>query len=103
MPPEQFTLTVEALPSWGGVPATIRLKRFLKAALRSYGLRCTEAKEITPATLDRLPLDQAPPATTPAELPTDGAAWIEWEAEAAAAAGLPIPEMPIPGWKPAKY
>jgi hypothetical protein len=46
--PERFQLTVEAVPGWGDVPAIIRLRRFLKAALRSYGLRCTEAREITP-------------------------------------------------------
>ncbi len=47
-----FALTLVALPNWGNAPATIRLKRFLKAALRSYGLRCTEAREITPALPD---------------------------------------------------
>ncbi len=58
--PEQFTLTLRALPAWGDVPATIRLKRFLKAALRSYGLKCTECREApdqaggpTPATIDQ--------------------------------------------------
>ena len=44
-----FALTLQAVPGWGNVPATIRLKRFLKAALRGYGLRCTEAREIIPA------------------------------------------------------
>ena len=41
-----FTLTLVAVPS--DVPPTVRLKRFLKSALRAYGLRCTEAREITP-------------------------------------------------------
>ena len=43
-----FALVLQAAPGWGNVPATIRLKRFLKAALRSYGLKCTEAREILP-------------------------------------------------------
>ena len=43
-----FALTLQAVPGWGDVPATIRLKRFLKAALRSYGLRCTECREHAP-------------------------------------------------------
>lgn len=30
----------------GDVPAVIRLRRFLKLALRSYGLRCTRAVEV---------------------------------------------------------
>ncbi len=42
---DAFALTLEAVPSWGDVPATIRLKRFLKAALRSYGLKCIECRE----------------------------------------------------------
>jgi len=41
-PRERFALTLEAIPD-GGAPAVIRLRRFLKAALRSYGLRCTFA------------------------------------------------------------
>ena len=57
-----FALTLEAVPG-SDVPAAIRLKRFLKSALRAYGLRCTRAEEIHPAAaLDRLNLDQAPPA-----------------------------------------
>jgi hypothetical protein len=40
-----FALTLEAVPSWNGPPAIIRLRRFLKAALRSYGLKCTECRE----------------------------------------------------------
>jgi hypothetical protein len=43
-----FALTLEAVPSWGGVPVIIRLRRFLKMALRSYGMRCLECRE-TPA------------------------------------------------------
>jgi len=38
--PERFTLVLQALPD--GVPAIIRLRRVLKAALRSYGLRCVQ-------------------------------------------------------------
>lgn len=40
-----FALTLEALPSWDGPPAIIRLRKFLKAALRSYGLKCIECRE----------------------------------------------------------
>jgi hypothetical protein len=36
--PERFLVTLEAPP--GGAPAAVRLRRFLKAALRSFGLRC---------------------------------------------------------------
>ncbi len=43
-----FVLTLQALRNWGDVPATIRLKRFLKAALRSYGLKCIECRELAP-------------------------------------------------------
>jgi hypothetical protein len=42
---ERYRLDLEAMPD-GGAPAVIRLKRFLKAALRSYGLRCTAAIEL---------------------------------------------------------
>jgi len=45
---EQFSLTLEALPSWEGAPPIIRLRKFLKAAIRSYGLKCTECRETTP-------------------------------------------------------
>jgi hypothetical protein len=51
-----FALTVQAVPG-SDVPAIIRLRRFLKMALRSYGLKCTEAREITPPV----------PASRPAE------------------------------------
>lgn len=40
---EQFTLTLRPLPGWD-VPAIIRLRKFLKMALRSYGLRCVEIR-----------------------------------------------------------
>jgi hypothetical protein len=42
---ERFSLTLEAPPD-GGAPGPIRLKRFLKMALRAYGLRCTSAVEL---------------------------------------------------------
>jgi hypothetical protein len=45
---EQFAVTLQALPAPGGPPAIIRLRRFLKAALRSYGLRCVECREHAP-------------------------------------------------------
>ena len=40
----KFALTLQSVP--GDVPAIIRLRKFLKMALRSYGLRCTEIREI---------------------------------------------------------
>ena len=43
-----FALTLQAVPGWGDVPAIIRLRKFLKAALRSYGLKCTECREAEP-------------------------------------------------------
>ena len=36
--PERFTLVVEVLAA--NTPAEIRLRKFLKLALRSYGIRC---------------------------------------------------------------
>ena len=44
-----FALTLQAVPG-SDVPAIIRLRRFLKAALRGYGLRCIRAEEIHPET-----------------------------------------------------
>jgi hypothetical protein len=49
---ERYRLDLEALPD-GGAPGPIRLKRFLKMALRAYGLRCLAAVELhedSPAT-----------------------------------------------------
>jgi hypothetical protein len=43
-----FRVTLSALPAWS-VPAVLRLRRFLKAALRAYGLRCIEVIEMTAA------------------------------------------------------
>lgn len=42
---ERFTVTLEA--GAGSTPAITRLRAALKCLLRSYGLRCTEAKETT--------------------------------------------------------
>ena len=39
-----YIITVVPIPGWP-TPAIIRLRRFLKAALRSWGLRCTECRE----------------------------------------------------------
>lgn len=43
-PPERFALVLRAVPDPGGVPAIIRLRRFLKMSLRSYGLRCVSIR-----------------------------------------------------------
>lgn len=73
-PRPTYALTLEAVPG-GDVPATIRLKRFLKAALRGYGLRCTEAREIhNPA--PRVASDlQDPPEALPELLDYRPASW----------------------------
>jgi hypothetical protein len=42
--PVRYALTLQALPDVAGVPPIIRLRRFLKAALRSYGLKCTRCE-----------------------------------------------------------
>jgi hypothetical protein len=44
-PDYQITLR----PEPGPVPAIVRLRKFLKAALRTYGLRCVDMAEVTPA------------------------------------------------------
>ena len=40
----RFLVTLEALPD--DVPAVVRLKKFMKAALRAYRLRCASAREV---------------------------------------------------------
>jgi hypothetical protein len=40
-PSEQFNLILRSLPSQH-VPAVIRLRRFLKSALRAWGFQCVE-------------------------------------------------------------
>ena len=40
----RFALVLQAVPDPGGAPAIIRLRRFLKMALRSYGLRCVRCE-----------------------------------------------------------
>jgi hypothetical protein len=42
---QTFNVVLTALPGWG-VPAVVRLRRFLKCALRAYGLRCVEIIEV---------------------------------------------------------
>lgn len=41
---ERYELVLRAEP-WG-TPATIRLRRLLKTALRSFGLKCVELREV---------------------------------------------------------
>lgn len=43
------TFTIELNPEGDGPPAEIRLRRFLKAALRSFGLRATVVQRMPPA------------------------------------------------------
>ena len=49
---QRWTLILRAEPD--PVPAYCRLRRFLKAALRAYGLRCTRIEEIHAPKLARL-------------------------------------------------
>jgi hypothetical protein len=43
-PRREFVIRLQAAPS--AIPALIRLKRFLKAALRAYGLKAVSAVEV---------------------------------------------------------
>jgi hypothetical protein len=49
---ERYTFTVVSVPGWN-VPTIIRVRKFLKSALRSWGLRCVECQETTPPLPDR--------------------------------------------------
>ena len=44
MTPERYTITVRTEPGPWRTPAIVRLRHFLKAALRAYGLRCVGIK-----------------------------------------------------------
>ena len=48
----RYSLTLQALPDNGGPPAIIRLRRFLKMALRSYGLKCTSVLPANPGIIN---------------------------------------------------
>lgn len=60
----RFVLTLEVLPAEGmggvNVPAEVRLRRLLKAMLRSYGLRCIKVAPLRAADDES---DQATEAT----------------------------------------
>jgi hypothetical protein len=45
-PAESLTFRITLQAERSPVPAAVRLRRFLKAALRTYGLRATEVAEI---------------------------------------------------------
>jgi hypothetical protein len=47
--PVRFALVLQAMPDPSGAPAIIRLRRFLKMALRSYGMKCIRCEAIEPA------------------------------------------------------
>ena len=49
--PPTFEITFRA-EAGDSIPAIIRLRRLLKVALRSFGLRCTLIREITPQVQD---------------------------------------------------
>ena len=48
-PRERFALVVEDAGDAGDPSVIIRLRLFLKRALRAYGLRCVEARPARPA------------------------------------------------------
>jgi hypothetical protein len=55
-PPPQAVYTVTLQPTGDGPPPIVRLRKLLKAALRSYGLRCVECREVA---------TEAPPLPSP--------------------------------------
>ena len=69
-PKPAFALTLQAVPGWGDVPAINRLRRFLKAALRSYGLRCVRCEPSEPEPGGRVASDLIDPPAAPGELLT---------------------------------
>lgn len=46
---ERFQFVIEADAEHGGTPAIIRVRKWLKEAIRQYGIRCTEGRRIDPA------------------------------------------------------
>ncbi len=66
---ERFVVELEALPD--SVPSAIRLRHFLKAALRSWGLRCRSITGApTACQQQRLPAE-APGESSPDSNPGD--------------------------------
>jgi hypothetical protein len=58
---ERFLVELEALPH--SASAVNRMRRFLKMALRAYGLRCTDVREVRPQADAHGEADaEAPPA-----------------------------------------
>jgi hypothetical protein len=57
-PQQEYLIRLRALPD--NVPATVRLRRLLKVALRSFKLRCTMAVEVQPQRKTGEPRDYAP-------------------------------------------
>ena len=46
MSKKRYALTLESLPNRGD--ETVRLRKFLKMALRCYGLKCIRCEELKP-------------------------------------------------------
>ena len=46
----EFAIVLRDCPHPGSAPVIIRLRHFLKSALRQYGLRAIECRTITPKT-----------------------------------------------------
>jgi len=43
---ERYHVTLRPEPGNWRTPAIVRLRKFLKAAVRQWGLRCTECREV---------------------------------------------------------
>ena len=56
-PPEDFVLTLRALPDVDNVPTAVRFRRVLKSLLRAYRFRCVDAR---PATSENTPRSDLP-------------------------------------------
>ena len=54
------THLIELHPDGHGPPADVRVRRFLKEALRGYGLRCTGVSGVPVPPVDHLPATNCP-------------------------------------------
>jgi hypothetical protein len=47
-PSETYVVTLRPVAGWGNIPGIVRLRRLLKLALRSCGLRCVSVADAKP-------------------------------------------------------